>query len=66
MMRHGCKVKPREQGGFACEPLQALKALIKWSPQGECFDFLSNSLNQLFKEMNGYQSGKFICQYIWA
>ena len=27
------------------------------------FDLLSNSLNQLFKEMYGDQSGEFVCRY---
>ena len=37
--------------------------LIKWSPQGKCFDLLSNSLNLFFKEMYGDQFGAFVSEY---
>ena len=37
--------------------------LIIWSPKRKCFDLLPNSLNVLFKEVYGHQSGEFVCGY---
>ena len=35
--------------------------LVKWSPQGKCFDLWPNSLNQLFKEMYKDRFREFVC-----
>ena len=40
-----------------------LRELMKWSPDGKSFDQQTNSLNQLFKEMNGDQPGEFVFGY---
>ena len=40
-----------------------LRELMKWSPDGKSFDQQTNSLNQLFKEMNGDQRGEFVFGY---
>ena len=37
--------------------------LMKWSPGGKSFDQQTNSLNQLFKQMNGDQPGEFVFGY---
>ena len=37
--------------------------LMKWSPGGKSFDQQTNSLNQLFKQMNGDQPGEFVIGY---
>ena len=37
--------------------------LMKWSPDEKSFDQQTNSLNQLFKEMKGDQSGEFVFGY---
>ena len=35
--------------------------LIQWSPKRKCFDLLSNSLNELFKELYWDQFREFVC-----
>ena len=38
-----------------------LGELIKSSPQGKCFDLLTNSLNEFCKEKYRDQLGEFVC-----
>ena len=38
-------------------------AINKMITKGKCFDLLSNSLNELFKEMYVDQSGESVCGY---
>ena len=38
---------------------------MKLSPNGKCFDLLSNSLDSFFKEVHGDQFGEFVYGY-WS
>lgn len=42
---------------------EGLWELMKWSPRGKRFDFLTNSLNVLIKRNVCRSTGKFVCGY---
>lgn len=62
------QIKPHDQHQFTPNNIstsarERLWESSKWSSKRKCFDLLSISPNQFFKETYGDRSGEFICRY---